>query len=326
MLIAALVMVCNAPAMGQTSQSTDVAMAKAVKTKKSAKKSAKKKGSEKGAEERRNWTFFASLSNVFDSNIEHDPVPVRSFGLVPALGVSYRNEFSRNTLALDYEMAAHSYTHTDRWDVVSHNLDLAYRRALPHHLSSETGAGVSVRGSSEDRELNNQYSLSQRFGYRFNKRDRVAAFVVYRLKRHSEDPGSDAVSPYVGGKYERTLGANRTWAFGYRYEMNRARNQRQRYIRSTFSTDFTTPLGRRDQLSLGARYKPQLYARLVKVGGVRVPRHDRRWVWDTEWAHTVSPNLAMSLGYQFEKRTSNDPDKRFNAHFISLTFRYNWFK
>jgi hypothetical protein len=325
MLVVILLLVYAVPVTGQTSRSNGGTV-KTSRTKKSTKKSAKAQGPEKGAEKPHNWTFFASLSNVFDSNIEHDPVPLRSYGLVPALGVSYRNEFSRNTIAMDYEVAAHSYTQTNRFDVVSHNLDLSYRRALPWHFSSETGGEVSIRGSSEDRELNNQYSLSQRVGYRFNKQNRVVAFGVYRLKRHSEDPGSDAVSPYVGGKYERTLGKNRTWELGYRYEMNRARSQRQRYIRSTFSTDFTTPLGKRDQLSLGARYKPQLYARLVKVGGLRVPRHDRRWIWDTEWTHTVSPNLAMSLGYQFEKRTSNDPDKRFNAHFISLTFRYNWFK
>jgi hypothetical protein len=128
----------------------------------------------------------------------------------------------------------------------------------------------------------------------------------------------------VGGKYERRLGENRSWEIGYRYEMNRAQEQRQRYIRSTYITAFTTPLSERDQLSLQAKHKRQLYARLIKVDGVRVPRYDQRWNWAASWTRTVSPNLAMTLDYEFEKRSSNDPDKRFNAHFLGLTFRYNW--
>src|SRR2546423_8047218 len=136
MLAVSLLLACAVPLIGQTSRGDGVGTLKAARTKKSTKKkSAKAQRSEKGTERRHNWTFFASLSNVFDSNIEHDPVPVRSYGLVPALGVSYRreDESSRNAFAMDYEVAGRSYTHTNKWDVVSHNLDLAYRRSLPRH-------------------------------------------------------------------------------------------------------------------------------------------------------------------------------------------------
>lgn len=315
-----LLLICTAA--GQAVRQKTAPKAKAPRTSKASSK--KEHAAEATGGARPKWDFYASLSTVFDSNIEHDLNGLRSFGLVPALGVSYRNERSRNIFSMDYEIAGHSYTHTNRWDVVSHNLSLSYRRALPHHFSSETGADLSIRGSSEDRELNNQYSLSERLGYRFKRLNRFVAYAVYRWKRRSEDPDSDGVSPYIGGKYERTLGERRAWEIGYRYEMNRAQGPRQRYIRSTYNTAFTTSLGVRDELTLGAKHKRQLYERLVKVDGVRVPRHDSRWDFAASWTHTISPSLAITLDYEFEKRSSNDPDKRFNAHFLSLTFRYDW--
>ncbi len=110
----------------------------------------------------------------------------------------------------------------------------------------------------------------------------------------------------------------------YRYDKNRPISPRRRYIRWSYSAEFTTPIGKRDKLELEAKYRPKLYERQVEVGKKRVPRHDHKWTWSAIWSHALRQNLALELGYEFEWRTSNDPDKRYQAHQMIVGFVYRW--
>ena len=115
--------------------------------------------------------------------------------------------------------------------------------------------------------------------------------------------------------------------FGTTYrDHNRAWDWRNNYFRRTYSLEFQTPLSRqrRDSLSAEFRYAPRTYqTRLTKVRGVRVPRHDDRWVFDVTYERLIRPNLALAFEYEFEKRTSNDLDKRFTSNAFGLTFTFD---
>ncbi|MCA1592354.1 MAG: hypothetical protein LC754_06835 [Acidobacteria bacterium] len=37
-------------------------------------------------------------------------------------------------------------------------------------------------------------------------------------------------------------------------------------------------------------------------------------------------DVRMGLNYRYETRNSNDPDKRFNAHVIGVTFGFKWWR
>ena len=72
------------------------------------------------------------------------------------------------------------------------------------------------------------------------------------------------------------------------------------------------------------RYSPRTYEnRLTRVNGVRVQRHDDRWVASFIYQRRLRPELLVELGYQFEQRQSNDADKRFTSHGFGLRFTFD---
>jgi len=116
---------------------------------------------------RRRWWISMSLASVFDTNITHDEQQISSFGLVPSLGFHFRDNPETPSFEADYEVGLHRYTNTDEFNRVSHNLTTVYRRQLVKRFYSKTTTEISLKGSSEDRDINNNYIFEQQFQYRF---------------------------------------------------------------------------------------------------------------------------------------------------------------
>lgn len=275
----------------------------------------------------RRWWMSMSLATVFDTNITHDERQVGSFGLVPSFGFHFRDNPERPSFEADYEVAIHRYNNTDEFDRVSQNLNAVYRKQLVKRLYARTTAEMSLKGSSEDREINNNYILEQQLQYRFTSNTRVAGLAAYRMKRYPiVDQDSNSIDSYVGAKIEQRFRGDRRLELGYRYDHNRAWSARNNYIRRTYTAEFETPLSlrRRDSLIAEFRYSPRDYQnRTTRVNGVRVPRHDDRWVFDISYERLIRPNLSMAIDYQFERRDSNDSDKRFTSNVFGLRFTFD---
>jgi hypothetical protein len=257
---------------------------------------------------------------------------VRSFGLVPSVGVHFQSSLEKPIFELDYEAAYHSYTNTSRWDRTSHKARASYERRFGRHFASETTAEVTVKGSSEDRELSNQYAVGQEFELRATRSRRFKVFGAYRLKRYPDDPGWNSINPYVGGAFEQRFAGGRSLEVSYHYDKNRSWSHRNRYIRWTYGADFKTPFLRPDAvLTFEAKYRPQLYARTIEIEDEDgddhdVTRRDRRWLAGALWQRPLNENLLVGFGYRFEARRSNDVEKNFNSHLAGVTFTYHWWR
>jgi hypothetical protein len=324
-LITQLILTCSVLAQGQTQRQAATRKA-ANATKRSSSRAETR--DEKNRETRRLWLSMA-LSSVYDTNINHDEESVNSFGLVPSLGMHFRDNAEKPSFEADYEVALHRYSRTSVYNRISQNMAASYRRQLGRKLQSKTAGEISLKGSSEDRDVNNQYTLEQQMQYRLNPNNRVRVFGAYRLKRYpSIDRGKNAVDPYIGARFDQKLKGGRGWEIMYRYDKNRSQDPKDRYVRRTYGAQFQTPLfkERHDQLTLEVNYAPRLYARQLKVDGVRVPRLDRRWVMDVLYERPLSPAVQMGLNYRYETRNSNDPDKKFNSHLLGVTFNFQWWK
>src|ERR1700741_1219944 len=172
---------------------------------------------------RRRWWVSAALATVFDTNITHDERAVQAFGLVPSFGVHFRDNPEKPSIELDYEVGIHRYTNTDEFNRVSHNLNAVYRKQLLKRLYFRSTNEISLKGSSEDREVNNNYIFEQQLQYRFTSNTRVAALAAYRIKRYPLlDQDSNSIDSYVGGKIEQRFRGERRLIAGYRYDHNRA--------------------------------------------------------------------------------------------------------
>ena len=322
-LLTIVFLACMIQVVGQTSATAS--------RKKKSPKPAVTKDQLAGAERahRRFW-FSMAIGTYFDTNITHDEQGVNSFGLVPSFGIHFRDNVEKPSFEANYEAGFHRYTGTDEYDRMSHNFDVSYRRQLAKRLYARTTAEVSLKGSSEDREVNNNYVLEQQLQYRVTPSFRVAALAAYRVKRYEPiEQGSNAIDSYVGAKVAKLFAGERRVEFEYRYDHNRAQSARNRYLRRTYAAEFSTPLSfaRHDALLFGLRYSPRAYTRrLISINGERVGRRDERWVFDVTYERALRPDLLMAATYTFEKRKSNDEDKRFTSNLFGLTFNFDWFK
>jgi len=282
--------------------------------------------SRKSESRRRRLVLSLSLSNVFSSNIKQDEDREPSFGFAPGWGIHFQNRNSNPDFEIDYSQTSHSFTNTNRYDRVSQHLEAKFYRPLFRRLKSETGMEILLKGSSDSdsRSVGNQYTFLQAFEYRIARRNRLRVYGAYRIKKFEDSPGRNAVNPFFGFRYEQRLGDGRRWEIGYRYDDNRTEDPRRRYLRRSYSGEFGTPLFGGDRLTLGARYRPQLYTRQITFDGKQVPRSDRRWTFSADWERSLRHNLDLNVGYYFEKRNSNDRDENFNEHFfgVSLTYRF----
>jgi hypothetical protein len=267
------------------------------------------------------WHVNFSLMNAFDGNVSHDVQPLRSYGIAPAAAVRYERAGS---LAWGYGVALNSYTGTDEWDRVSHGLYLVMTHRAGR-VRLETGGDATWKGSSEDRELSNEFGMSERLVFRISDATRVVLSGAYRYKQYPDDPGTSGLSPAVGGKLDQRFGARRV-TVGYKFQVRQSRAERDRYRRHAYSVAFSTPIySPGDELSLEVEYRPQTYDnRLVKVDGIRVPRQDRRFQLAAVYERPISARTNIVWVAGLEKRDSNDPDKRYTAPSLAMTLRYRW--
>jgi hypothetical protein len=322
-LIIAALLGGSASTLGQTASLPKGPLEKTGMTGETASTRTPRPASESVTKARRFW-FFGTLSNVFDSNIEQEPQGLRSSGYVAGMGFHFQNSTEKPSFAIEYEAGLHRYTNTDKWNRVSHSLTTSYKRHLFGRWYARTTGELALRGSSEDRELNNQYLLGQQIEYRPTANIRLIGFAAYRLKRDPLDPGKNSIDPYIGAKFVQRLRGERKWELGYRNDHNRSWDARNRYVRWSYGAQFETPLFQRDRLTFEASYRPRLFARTVKVDGARVPRRDQRWGFGVLWERPLNQRVTMGVFYRFEKRLSNNPEKRYNEHQPGLHFTYRW--
>lgn len=275
----------------------------------------------------RRWWVSMSLATGFDTNITHDEQQVMAFGVIPSLGFHFRDNPERPSLEVDYEVGIHRYTNTDEFNRVSHSFIAVYRKRLTKRIVSRTTTEISLKGSSEDRDVNNNYIFEQQLQYRFPTNTRIAGFAAYRLKRYPLiEADSNSIDSYVGAKIEQRFGGDRSVELTYRYDHNRTWNPRSNYFRRTYTLEYQTPLSvrRQDWLAVKFRYAPRTYqSRTTRVGRVRVPRHDDRWVFEVDYTRLLRPDLLVGFNYEYEKRTSNDLDKFFTSHAFGLRFTFD---
>lgn len=273
----------------------------------------------------RNFRFAVFNSEIVDSNIRRDKVaPVSANGFVVGAAVRYQSAEMRPAVTVTYEIARHSYTRSTQFDRVSHNLSAVAYRRFTKRLSGEAISEAAVKGSSEDRDVGNQYLFLPRLSYRLDDARRLRVYGAYRMRRYDVNQERNAENRYAGVELRSDVSDDARLEFGFRYETNSARAAKRSYVRRTYHTQYSKALSRRSDLSAELKYRSQRYnQRLVKEDGDR-PRHDYRLSPAVELTHRFGRGVSMIAFYDFENRSSNDPDRGYRDHVFALTTRFDW--
>lgn len=265
-----------------------------------------------------------STLQVYDSNIDHDEHHRAAYGLVPGAQVRFQNRARSPVLTLQYQVARHAYTRTDKWDRVSNKFRVTFTPEGTRRWRTETDVELSFGGTSEDRDISNQYALEQNVEYRFTRDHRLHFFTYLRLKRIVNNPAESAIKPYWGLVYERKTDDDGALQLSARYELNREQEARGDYSRWTYALDYEIPLFKTENvLTFEAKYQRKNYAfRFVEVEDEDERRRYYQWAMSVDWERPLIAGLIMRFQYQYELRDSNDPGKRFTAHLLQYQLVY----
>jgi hypothetical protein len=267
---------------------------------------------------------YSSVTSVLESNLYRREEPQPAHGMVAAAGFRVQSSPSRPGAQLAYEIAQHDYRQTDDWDRVSHNVRGTLGHRLRPDLSMEASGEAAIKGTSEDRDLGNLFSLSPRLEYRLSRANRLRLTGAYRMRQLEGEATPSETNRYLQLDYRQRLDIGQ-WQLSYRLEENDSENERRDYTRWTFGTGHSAQLGSRNALDLGIRYRAQSYpARILTINTREVPRQDHRWIASLTWTHAVPYGFSTLLEYRYENRASNDPGREFDAHSATFGLRHDW--
>ncbi len=263
-------------------------------------------------------------SMVAESNIEHEDVPVAAVGGVVGMGFFFQDQAVRPWIELRYEAAGHRYSIRNRWNRVSHDAQLALSARPTRRLAFRTEGNVTLKGSSEDRDLGDQYTLSEELEWRPPSGTRLRLRGTTRLRRFGGDGSRDAVNRYLDVEVRQQLIRSVRWSVGGRVERNDSESDRHDYDRWTLRSEmeFRGPFG---EVSVEGKYRPKHYrSRVVDELPDNPFRRDQQRQLQVEWTLYPWRALGITMTYEFENRRSNDPDKPYVAHQFGLSFIRSW--
>lgn len=282
------------------------------------------------------WSFDLLLTPFYDTNVHFSSSEVSSVGTEAAAIARYQNRASWPTWTAEYGIARHWYEATDRWNRTSHNLRGSYiQRSRDRKLRFETVGQIQINGWTVDRELSDIYSLSPRFDWLPDNRNRVRALAAFRWKELDDDARDDALfdenhdarNVYGGLEYRRSFASTVASSDHYfdlaaRFETNDGRIARDSYRRTTWSATYVAPFGERDRIEMNLDYRDRHWTQRRVAGGSL--RHDRRWTPSASWIHELTDRLRLEADYSYNRQFSNEPTRDFDAHRVGLTTRYRW--
>ncbi|MDZ4865158.1 MAG: hypothetical protein SGJ01_17195 [Gemmatimonadota bacterium] len=270
-------------------------------------------------------SLYLATTGMYDSNIEHDASDQQTYGGAVGLGLGFERNGRLHAVEAQYEVAAHRYATTDRWNRISQQFEGAYTLRPARWLRLQTGVEVSLKGNSEDRDLGNQYAFKPRLELRPTRRTAIRFTGAYRIKQDESERAKDANNTYLALEVRQRHEAGGEITLGVRQESNRSNGPDDRYRRTLYTLELSSPPAARDVLGFTLNYREQRYRyRQVDVDGASVLRRDQRVTAGLEYTHRLSPAMAFTLGYEFETRGSNDPRKEYVAHLMSIVVRHQW--
>lgn len=258
----------------------------------------------------------------FDSNINHNEDDLDSFGMVPAVMAQLRSRRIKPVAQLNYHVARHNYSGTDRWDRFSHLLVGVLRQDQDGSFRTETRGEISVAGTSEDRDLSNQYQVAQNLEYRFTDDYRLNLYGTLRWKRFDVDTRNE-FKPNVGVEFEQKLDNDAELKFEVRWETKIIDDRDSRYKRWTFTLDYDVPVSATSGLEFFVENRRKLYEfDEVEIEDEDFLRRDFQWKFGVAWTKQLTDRLRFKTDYVFERRDSSNPEKLFDAHLVDMSIYF----
>lgn len=266
------------------------------------------------------------MAGAYSTNINRTREPAGSYGVVSRLWAGYAFFLPHARLDAEYAVARHEYSRAKEWERTSNELSLAVSSRPGARWRLRALAGVSFKGPSDELDVSNWTFLTPSLEYRLRRDISLQLYGTFKYQWFAEAAGTSAIKPHVGLRFQQAFANRQRLRLGGRWERNLSAARRSEYARWTYDAAYRLPrwgpLGR-TEIELSARYRTRAYdARLIRdAGGDRVLRRDRRWLLAVDGTRPLGAGSALEVGYEFEKRRSNDQRRRYAAQALTVRLR-----
>lgn len=268
-------------------------------------------------------TYRAGLFFTLDSNIERDDRPTSSFGSSLFAGLTYKNPIPKPTLTLDYELARHEFSHSSTWDRVSQQLAVEYSKKASDLWEPFVQAEISLKGSSEDREIFDQYLIKPGVTYEIDGATRLVLEQAFR-RRIYDDNAQTAANSYTELTLRRRIAKGRRLDLSARREQNNANDSRYDFDRTSYAVEYQQDLSKASRLTLEARVKLKDYTSRTIKKPTDPLRRDNNLIFTALYENALSDNWIFSFEFRFEGRDSNEIGKPFDENRFTIGLTHRW--
>jgi hypothetical protein len=262
------------------------------------------------------------MDGAMDSNIERVPVATRAVGGGGGLEATVEVNPHRARIWLDVEGGGQAFSHSTRWDRLTHSEELGFAFLVNENAELRATGRFDARGSTEDNEIVNQETVLGELWLRGDG-PTFRALGGWRWRRYSDRDAYDENILLGGADLRQKVSREVSVRLGYRYEDADSRSQDRDYLRHRLTGAYELRLTSRLRAQLQLEHQWRRYPRdRVEVAGVETARKDRRWIPGARLIQRFPRGQEVALEYEFQSRISNDPDKEYQVHRVSL--RLGW--
>lgn len=266
------------------------------------------------------------MTVIYDTNYRHDDEELEGPGLFASARAQFRSNSSRPFLRLDYRGQMRQFNATTKWNRHTHLLAGTVDKRLGP-LGIEGMGSWQLSTETEDREVADIYLGGVRISLRMGD-TRLRLYGRHRLRKFQEDPENDETILSAGAEFRWKLLGFTEWEIHYRHEESDTDKASRRFQRQTLSGELRLEFGEKSALVIeGGRRSRRYPEREALVNGLEVPTEDSRWVSEISLHRGSSLGPHVWIGYEYQMRTSNDPERDFEAHRGTFSVRVpflNW--
>jgi hypothetical protein len=271
------------------------------------------------------WSVDLTVSGIYDSNPDRDEEDEQGTGgLLAGFAVGRQNRATRPSLQGQYAVTARTYSHSARWNRVSHRLRADYERRVAKRWSAGAAAFISLNVPTPEFPRADQLVFIPSLEFQPSRLHRARIYLALRERWYRDSLRSSAFSPYGGIDYRLRLGP---WHYGdlwYRLERNNAELAAYRFVRSSWGIDYTRPLTVRQRVRVGLIHRSDHYDQPFDLGTLRIDQTYERWILSGSWMRDVDRVWRLQADYRFLSGRPSGPEPDFESHRFAGTIRYHW--
>jgi hypothetical protein len=271
--------------------------------------------------------FDARVAGVYDSNIDHDPEPRRSYGTVTRLGAGVQSARARPALMARYDFELHRFTNTEEWNRSRHDLLVELGPSLPTSppIRLRFAAWMRIGSRTEDRQLANEIIVKPQIEVRTTPTHVLMLYASRNTRRVATAGVTRRDTVQWAG-----LGYFFWWHGGGlrvdgRYEGNGSERERNRYTGWTGASWMRVPVGQSYSVTAELAYNRRRYPRRFVDEALTVARADQRWSYAVALTSRLNGGRwDVGVEYELDDNRSNDPDRGYQAHRVEFKVRRRW--